>query len=79
MTAGTTTLFDWCHNNATPAHTDAAIDALQEAGLRAVFGHGTVKPHPGNGDPAHKGEGSQGRGRGTIHGRGTLNNYDSAR
>lgn len=43
------------------------------------IGHGTVKPHPGNGDPAHKGEGSQGRGRGTIHGRGTLNNYDSAR
>ncbi|MGI3171066.1 amidohydrolase family protein [Pseudooceanicola sp. C21-150M6] len=49
--AGTTTLFDWCHNNATPAHTDAAIDALEEAGLRAVFGHGTVKPEPKPGEP----------------------------
>lgn len=49
--AGTTTLFDWCHNNATPAHTDAAIDALQESGLRAIFGHGTVKPRPKDGEP----------------------------
>lgn len=49
--AGTTTLFDWCHNNATPAHTDAAVDALEEAGLRAVFGHGTVKPEPKPGEP----------------------------
>ncbi|QPM92271.1 amidohydrolase family protein [Pseudooceanicola algae] len=49
--AGTTTLFDWCHNNATPAHTDAAIDALEASGLRAVFGHGTVKPKPRAGEP----------------------------
>lgn len=49
--AGTTTLFDWCHNNTTPDHTDAAIDALDTAGLRAVFGHGTVKPDPKPGDP----------------------------
>jgi cytosine/adenosine deaminase-related metal-dependent hydrolase len=41
---GVTTLFDWCHNNPTPAHSDRAIDALQEAGIRAVFGHGTPKP-----------------------------------
>ena len=32
---GATTIFDWCHNNATPGHTDAAIDALQETGIRA--------------------------------------------
>lgn len=43
------------------------------------LGHGTNKPHPGKGEPAHKGEGSKGKGRGTIHGRGTLNNYDCAR
>lgn len=49
--AGVTTIFDWCHNNATPAHTDAAIDALFEAGIRAVFGHGTVKAHPKPGEP----------------------------
>ncbi|MDP6278982.1 MAG: amidohydrolase family protein [Nitrospinota bacterium] len=49
--AGTTTIFDWCHNNATPAHSDAAIDALFEAGARAIFGHGTVKPDPKEGEP----------------------------
>ncbi len=49
--AGTTTLFDWCHNNATPAHTDAAIDALLDSGIRALFGHGTPKPDPKEGEP----------------------------
>jgi 5-methylthioadenosine/S-adenosylhomocysteine deaminase len=44
ISAGTTTMLDWCHNNATPDHSDRAIDALYEAGIRAVFGHGTVKP-----------------------------------
>jgi cytosine/adenosine deaminase-related metal-dependent hydrolase len=42
--AGTTCVMDWCHNNATPDHTDRSIDALMESGIRAVFGHGTVKP-----------------------------------
>ncbi len=51
LEAGTTTMFDWCHNNATPEHSDAVIDGLREAGIRAVFGHGTVKPHPRPGDP----------------------------
>lgn len=37
---GTTTLGDWCHNCATPQHTDAAIDALRSSGIRAVFFHG---------------------------------------
>ncbi|MGI3171060.1 amidohydrolase family protein [Pseudooceanicola sp. C21-150M6] len=49
--AGTTTVFDWCHNNPTPAHTDAAIDGLAASGVRALFGHGTVKPKPKPGDP----------------------------
>ncbi|MFP6868430.1 MAG: amidohydrolase family protein [Nitrospinota bacterium] len=49
--AGTTTIFDWCHNNATPAHSDAAIDALFDSGIRALFGHGTVKPDPKEGEP----------------------------
>jgi cytosine/adenosine deaminase-related metal-dependent hydrolase len=44
LNAGVTTLFDWCHNNPTPEHIDRAIDALEEAGIRAVFGHGTPKP-----------------------------------
>ena len=41
---GATTIFDWCHNNATPGHTDAAIEGLKEAGIRAMFGHGSPKP-----------------------------------
>jgi 5-methylthioadenosine/S-adenosylhomocysteine deaminase len=50
LDGGVTTLFDWCHNNSTPEHTDAAIDALFESGIRAVFGHGTVKPDPKPGE-----------------------------
>lgn len=43
---GTTTLVDWCHNNPTPAHNDAALDALRRSGIRAAFFHGTPKPDP---------------------------------
>ena len=28
LNGGVTTLFDWCHNNPTPEHSDGAIDAL---------------------------------------------------
>lgn len=38
--AGITTLLDWSHIQATPEHTDAIIDALQESGLRTVFAYG---------------------------------------
>ncbi|MBL8379223.1 MAG: amidohydrolase family protein [Burkholderiales bacterium] len=44
INCGTTTLVDWCHNNPTPAHTDAAIDALIDSGIRAAFFHGSPKP-----------------------------------
>lgn len=44
ISGGTTTLFDWCHNLRAPEMTDASIDALEDAGIRAVFGHGTAKP-----------------------------------
>ncbi|MFZ9506668.1 MAG: amidohydrolase family protein [Burkholderiaceae bacterium] len=46
INCGTTTLADWCHNNPTPAHTDAAIDGLAESQIRAVFFHGSPKPDP---------------------------------
>ncbi len=46
INSGSTTLVDWCHNNPTPAHTDAAIAGLAEAGIRAVFLHGSPKPNP---------------------------------
>ena len=38
--AGVTTLLDWSHIQASPEHTDAAIRALQESGMRAVFAYG---------------------------------------
>jgi cytosine/adenosine deaminase-related metal-dependent hydrolase len=50
LNAGTTTLVDWCHNNPTPAHNDAALDALLESGIRAAFFHGTPKPDPRPGE-----------------------------
>jgi cytosine/adenosine deaminase-related metal-dependent hydrolase len=43
---GATTLVDWCHNNPTPEHTDAAIRGLDHAGIRALFLHGSPKPDP---------------------------------
>jgi cytosine/adenosine deaminase-related metal-dependent hydrolase len=48
---GTTTLVDWCHNNPTPAHTDAAVAGLSESGIRAAFFHGSPKPDPKPGQP----------------------------
>jgi cytosine/adenosine deaminase-related metal-dependent hydrolase len=47
---GTTTLGDWCHNNPTAEHTDAAVEALQKSGIRAAFLHGTPNRDP---DAAH--------------------------
>jgi 5-methylthioadenosine/S-adenosylhomocysteine deaminase len=46
INGGATTLVDWCHNNPTPEHTDAAIKGLSDAGIRAVFMHGSPKPNP---------------------------------
>lgn len=50
LNCGTTTLADWCHNNKTPAHNDAAINGLLESGIRAAFFHGTPKPDPKPGE-----------------------------
>ncbi|MFN4360975.1 MAG: amidohydrolase family protein [Hylemonella sp.] len=50
LNCGTTTLADWCHNNKTPAHNDAAIQGLLESGIRAAFFHGTPKPDPRPGE-----------------------------
>jgi 5-methylthioadenosine/S-adenosylhomocysteine deaminase len=38
--AGITTLLDWSHIQASPAHTDAVVQALGDSGLRAVFAYG---------------------------------------
>ena len=50
INSGTTTIVDWCHNNPTPEHTDAAIDGLEESGIRAAFFHGSPKPNPKPGE-----------------------------
>jgi cytosine/adenosine deaminase-related metal-dependent hydrolase len=50
INCGTTTLVDWCHNNKTPQHNDAAIQGLLESGIRAAFFHGTPKPDPKPGE-----------------------------
>lgn len=51
INCGATTLVDWCHNNPTPAHTDAAVRGLVESGIRAAFFHGSPKPEPKPGEP----------------------------
>jgi 5-methylthioadenosine/S-adenosylhomocysteine deaminase len=50
INSGTTTIVDWCHNNPTPEHTDAAIEGLDASGIRAAFFHGSPKPNPKPGE-----------------------------
>lgn len=50
INCGTTTLGDWCHNVLSPEHADAAVEGLVQAGIRAVFLHGTPYRAP---DIAH--------------------------
>ncbi|WP_188360585.1 amidohydrolase family protein [Flavobacterium orientale] len=38
---GITTVWDWSHIMNTPEHTEAAIKALKDSGIRALFGYGT--------------------------------------
>lgn len=40
LSSGITTLLDWSHNVDTPEHADAAVEALFDSGIRAVFAHG---------------------------------------
>ena len=49
--SGTTGVLDWCHGNPTPDHTDAAIQALRDTGIRGIFAHGTAKTLPLPGEP----------------------------
>jgi cytosine/adenosine deaminase-related metal-dependent hydrolase len=55
LDAGITTLVDWAHIQNSPAHADASVAALRDAGIRAVFAHGwslqrgwtdSPAPHP---------------------------------
>ena len=40
LNGGVTTLLDWSHINNTPDHSDAAIQGLNDAGIRAIYAHG---------------------------------------
>jgi cytosine/adenosine deaminase-related metal-dependent hydrolase len=44
LDAGITTVVDWSHIQHTSDHTDAALDALRESGIRAVFGYCVAAP-----------------------------------
>lgn len=55
LRGGTTTIVDWCHIVRDAEMTDAAVEALDESGIRAVFARGTVKPPERPGEtPFHK-------------------------
>ena len=40
LDSGITTLVDWSHNNNTPEHADAAIQAVLDSGIRSVWAYG---------------------------------------
>ena len=42
LNAGITTLVDWSHINNTPEHADAAVTALRETGIRAMYAYGSA-------------------------------------
>lgn len=54
LNAGITTVADWSHNLRTPAHADAAVRALRDAGIRGIFLYGGPgqSPEEFNGIPA---------------------------
>ena len=53
LDAGITTVQDYSHVQRTPDHADAALDALERSGIRAVFGYG---PSPLSGGAVDAGE-----------------------
>jgi cytosine/adenosine deaminase-related metal-dependent hydrolase len=46
--SGITTMLDFSHNSRTPAHSDAAVQALLDTGIRGV--HASMRPHFGDWD-----------------------------
>ena len=62
INGGVTTLLDWSHINNTPDHSDAAVQGLKDAGIRAIYAHGVPdgrrvvvvqRPEPSRGHPPH--------------------------
>lgn len=54
LDAGVTTVIDFAHALNSPDHTDASLDALRAAGLRAVFGYGFPMTGPGDYDDVRR-------------------------
>ncbi|MCC5904838.1 MAG: amidohydrolase family protein [Balneolaceae bacterium] len=48
---GITTVLDWSHISNSPDHTDAAIEALVDSGIRAVYAFGSGDSTPANRHP----------------------------
>jgi cytosine/adenosine deaminase-related metal-dependent hydrolase len=48
INAGVTTVLDWSHIGNSPEHSDAAIAALKESGIRSVYAFGGGSPGPRN-------------------------------
>ena len=51
LDAGITSILDWSHVSNTPAHSDGAVKALADSGIRAVYGYGTGDNTPENRHP----------------------------
>lgn len=57
LSSGITTILDWSHIANTPAHTEAAIRALRDSKMRAVYGYGpSFGLSPAWYDPASPGQ-----------------------
>ncbi|MER5941939.1 amidohydrolase family protein [Streptomyces sp. NPDC001928] len=52
--SGITTMLDFSHNSRTPEHSDAAIEALRDTGIRGV--HASMGPHFGDWDQQWPGD-----------------------
>ncbi len=49
LDSGITTMIDNSYNNPTPEHADAAVEALLDSGIRAVYALGSPAEEPGSG------------------------------
>jgi 5-methylthioadenosine/S-adenosylhomocysteine deaminase len=47
LDSGVTCVLDWSHIHNTPEHSDAAVKALQDSGVRAVFAYGNAQTADG--------------------------------
>ncbi len=46
LSAGVTTVHNWCHNTRTPEHADAELSAMRDTGIRGRFAYGPAQGMP---------------------------------